>query len=209
MAVQIVYELGGELQWGLARTGMGRSFLCYSAAKEWLIAVGLCRIIRQFDEVQSFAEERVMKRFTRLALAGLLTAMGCGSDDIVKPTPDHATPWVGEFVGTGNFALSNGTSGVERPIAVTIVQVDPKHITVAATLTYGEGRNDFTREIAILEPDDPDQITLEARFISTKTVYSFIKVDDTITGSIVASTLRAGGTWTQDKSLTSIEVVRQ
>jgi hypothetical protein len=47
-----------------------------------------------------------------------------------------------------------------------------KHITVAATLTYGEGRNDFTREIALLEPD---QITLEARFISTKTVYSFEK----------------------------------
>ena len=146
--------------------------------------------------------------FGSLALAGLLTTIGCGSDDMVNPTPDYAAPWVGEYEGTGNFWLSNGVEGVGRPITVTILQVDPKHITVAATLTYGEGRNDFTREIAILEPDDPDQITLEARFISTKTVYSFEKDGDTISGSIVASTLRAGGNWTPDKRLTAIEVAR-
>jgi hypothetical protein len=149
-----------------------------------------------------------MKNLQWLVLASLLTALGCGSDDAVKPTPDYAANWVGEYAGIGSFALSNGTSGDDRPITMSILAVNPKQITVAATLVYGEGRNDFTQEFAILEPDDPDQITVEFRFINTKTVYAFTKEGDAISGSIVTSSLRAGGTWTQDKSMI-IEVVRQ
>ena len=60
----------------------------------------------------------------------------------------------------------------------------------------------------MIEPDDPEQITLEARFVSSKTVFSFALDGDTLTGSIVVSTLRIGGTWTQDERMTSIVASR-
>ena len=148
-----------------------------------------------------------MKQFAWLALAGLLT-MGCGADTTLPPTEDHAAPWVGEYEGTGDFWLSNGVEGTGQPIAINIAQVDPKHITVTARLTFGSGRNEFVEEIAMIEPDDPEQITLEARFVSSKTVFSFALDGDTLTGSIVVSTLRIGGTWTQDERMTSIVASR-
>lgn len=150
-----------------------------------------------------------MKQFRWLVLASFLVTMGCGADDTVKPTPNYAADWVGEYTGNGSFALSNGTSGDDRPITMSIVMVNPKQVTVTAQLVYGEGRNDFTQEAAILTPNDPDQISLEFRFVRGKTVYGFTKDGDTITGSIVTSSIRPGGTWTFDKSMVGIEVVRQ
>ena len=123
-----------------------------------------------------------MKQWTWLALAGLLTTLGCGSEETVQSTPDYADAWVGEYEGTGSFALSNGVSGQDRPVTISIVRVTPKKVTVSATLVYGEGRNDFFQEIDILQPDDPDQITLELRYLNSKTVYAFAKEEDTITG---------------------------
>jgi|TARA_B110000263_G_scaffold223194_1_gene212761 hypothetical protein len=150
-----------------------------------------------------------MKHFIWLALASCLAVMGCGSDQTIKPTPNYAADWVGEYTGSGSFELSNGTSGADRPITMSIVMVNPKQITVAAELVYGTGRNDFTRETAILEPDGSDQFLAEFRFLKGKTVYSFSKDGDTITGSIVTSTVRPGGTWSRDKSMVGIEVIRQ
>ena len=150
-----------------------------------------------------------MKQWTWLALAGLLTTVSCGSEEAVQPTPDYADAWVGEYEGTGDFALSNGVSGQDRPVSLSIVQVNPKKVTVAAKLTYGAGRNDFIQSIAIIQPDDPDQITLELRYINAKTVYAFSKEQDTITGSIATSSLRLGGTWGQDQIMTGLELVRQ
>ena len=150
-----------------------------------------------------------MKQWTWLALAGLLATLSCGSEEAVQPTPDYADAWVGEYEGTGNFALSNGISGQDRPISMSIVRVSPKKVTVSATLVYGEGRNDFFQEVDILQPDDPDHITLEVRYLNAKTVYAFAKKEDTITGSIATSSLRLGGTWGQDQIMTAIEVVRQ
>ena len=150
-----------------------------------------------------------MKQWTWLALIGLLTTLGCGSDEAVQPTPDYAAAWVGEYEGTGDFALSNGVSGQGRPVSISIVQVSPKRVTVSAKLVYGTGRNDFIQSIDILQPDDLDQITLELRYLSAKTVYAFTKEEDTITGSIAASSLRLGGTWGQDQIMTALEVVRQ
>ena len=150
-----------------------------------------------------------MKQWTWLALAGLLMTLSCGSEEAVQSTPDYADAWVGEYEGTGNFALSNGVSGEDRPVTISIVQVTPKKITVTAKLIYGEGRNDFFQEIDILQPDDPAQITLELRYLNSKTVYAFAKEEDTITGSIATSSLRLGGTWGQDQIMTEIEVIRQ
>lgn len=148
-----------------------------------------------------------MKRFAWLALAGLLIT-GCGADTTLPPTEDHAAPWVGEYEGTGDFWLSNGVEGSGQPIAITIAQVDPKHITVAALLTFGSGRNDFVEEVAMIEPDNPTRITLESRFVNSKTVFSLALEGDTLTGSIVVSTARIGGTWTQDERMTSIVASR-
>ena len=150
-----------------------------------------------------------MKQWTWLALVGLLTTLSCGSDEAVQPTPDYADAWVGEYEGTGDFTLSNGVSGQDRPVSISIVRVNPKKVTLSATLIYGEGRNDFIQEIDILQPDDPDQITLELRYLNAKTVYAFTKEEDTITGSIATSSLRLGGTWGQDQIMTVLEVVRQ
>ena len=150
-----------------------------------------------------------MRQWTWLALAGLLTTLGCGSDEAVQPTADYADAWVGEYEGTGNFALSNGVSGENRPVTMSIVRVSPKKVTVSATLVYGEGRNDFFQEINILQPDDPEQITLEVRYLKAKTVYAFTQEEGTITGSIATSSLRLGGTWGQDQIMTALEVVRQ
>ncbi|MXY83866.1 MAG: hypothetical protein F4Y91_17845 [Gemmatimonadetes bacterium] len=150
-----------------------------------------------------------MKQWTWLALAGLLTTLSCGSDEAVQPTSDYADAWVGEYEGTGNFALSNGISGQDRPVSMSIARVSPKKVTVSATLVYGEGRNDFFQAIDILQPDDPDQITLEVRYLNAKTVYAFTQDEGTITGSIASSSLRLGGTWGQDQIMTGIEVVRQ
>ncbi len=150
-----------------------------------------------------------MKQWTWLALAGLLTTLSCGSDEAVQPTSDYADAWIGEYEGTGNFALSNGASGEDRPVTISIVRVTPKEVTVSATLVYGEGRNDFIQAIDILQPNDPAQITLEVRYINAKTVYAFTQEEDTITGSIATSSLRLGGTWGQDQIMTEIEAVRQ
>ncbi|HIG55329.1 MAG TPA: hypothetical protein EYG11_16705 [Candidatus Latescibacteria bacterium] len=150
-----------------------------------------------------------MKFFRCLALASFLAVLGCGSDETIKPTLNYAADWVGEYAGSGSFELSNGSSGADRPITMSIVMVNPKQITVAAELVYGTGRNDFTRETAILEPDGSDQFSAEFRFLKGKTVYSFSKDGDTITGSIVTSTVRPGGTWSRDKSMVGIEVVRE
>ena len=150
-----------------------------------------------------------MKRWTWLALAGLLTTLSCGSEETVQPTPDYADDWIGEYEGAGDFALSNGISGEDRPVTISIVRVSPKQVTVTARLVYGEGRNDFIQETDILQPDDPEQITLEVRYLNAKTVYAFTQEEDTITGSIATSSLRLGGTWGQDSIMTEIEVVRQ
>ncbi len=150
-----------------------------------------------------------MKQWTWLALASLLTVWSCGSEEAVQSTPDYAEAWVGEYEGTGDFALSNGVSGQDRPVSLSIVRVSPKQITVVARLVYGEGRNDFTQTIDILQPDDPEQITLEARYLNAKTVYALTKEGDAITGSIAKSSLRLGGTWGQDQIMTALAVVRQ
>lgn len=150
-----------------------------------------------------------MKQWTWLALAGLLTTLSCGSEETVQPSPDYADAWVGEYEGTGNFALSNGVSGEDRPVTISIVQVSPKQVTVTAKLIYGDGRNDFIQAIDILQPDDPEQITLEVRYLNAKTVYSFAQEEGTITGSIATSSLRLGGTWGQDQIMTELAVVRQ
>ena len=149
-----------------------------------------------------------MRQWTWLGLVGLLTTLSCGSEEAVQPTADYADAWVGEYEGTGNFALSNGVSGEDRPVTISIVRVSPKQVTVTAKLVYGAGRNDFIQAINILQPDDPDRITLEVRY-HAKTVYSFTKEEDTITGSIATSSLRLGGTWGQDQIMTALEVVRQ
>ena len=57
--------------------------------------------------------------------------------------PGYVDAWVGEYEGTGDFALSNGVSGEDRPVSISIVRGTPKKVTVTATLIYGEGRNDF------------------------------------------------------------------
>ena len=61
--------------------------------------------------------------------------------------PGYVNGWVGEYEGTGDFALSNGVSGEDRPVSISIVRVTPKEVTVSATLIYGEGRNDFIQTI--------------------------------------------------------------
>ena len=109
----------------------------------------------------------------------------------------------------GDFALSNGVSGQDRPVSISIVRVNPKKVTVSATLIYGDGRNDFIQAVDILQPDGLDQITLELRYLNAKKVYAFTKEEDTITGSIATSSLRLGGTWGQDQIMTVLEVVRQ
>ncbi|MCE2447832.1 MAG: hypothetical protein J4F35_05430 [Candidatus Latescibacteria bacterium] len=150
-----------------------------------------------------------MKQWTWLALAGLLTTLSCGSEEAVQSTPDYADAWVGEYEGTGDFALSNGVSGEDRPVTISIVRVSPKQVTVSATLVYGDGRNDFIQAINILQPDDAEQITLEVRYLNAKTVYAFTQEEETITGSIATSSLRLGGTWGQDQIMTAIEAIRQ
>ena len=150
-----------------------------------------------------------MKQWTWLALVGLLATLGCGSEEAVQPTSDYADDWIGEYEGTGNFALSNGVSGEDRPVSISIARISPKQVTVTARLVYGEGRDDFIQETDILQPDDPEQITLEVRYLNAKTVYAFAQEEDTITGSIATSSLRLGGTWGQDQIMTAIEAVRQ
>ena len=150
-----------------------------------------------------------MKQWTWLALAGLLTTLSCGSEEAVQPTSDYADAWIGEYEGTGDFALSNGVSGEDRPVTISIVRISPKKVTVTAKLIYGEGRNDFIQAIDILQPNDPEQITLEVRYLNAKTVYAFTQEEDTITGSIATSSIRLGQTWSQDQIMTEIEVIRQ
>lgn len=186
-----MYELEGELASG--------------GGTRWLIRVALCAIL--FPNKIS-AEVRTMKQWTWLTLIGLLTVLSCSSEEAVQSTPDYADVWVGEYEGAGDFALSNGVSGQDRPVSISIVWVTPKKVTVSAKLVYGEGRNDFIQAIDIIQPDDPDQITLELRYLNAKTVYAFTKEEDTITGSIATSSLRLGGTWGQDQIMTALEVVR-
>ena len=138
-----------------------------------------------------------------------VSAAATATAEAATNDPSYVDAWVGEYEGTGDFALSNGVSGEDRPISISIVRVSPKKVTVSATLVYGEGRNDFIQAIDILQPDDPEQITLEVRYLNAKTVYALTKEEDTITGSITTSSLRLGGTWGQDQIITAIEVVRQ
>ena len=184
---------------------LGRKLASGDRAR-WLILVALCPILLPNE---NFVEVRAMKQWTWLALAGLLTTLSCGSEEAVQPTPDYADAWVGEYEGTGDFALSNGVSGEDRPVTISIVRVSPKKVTVTARLVYGDGRDDFIQETDILQPDDPEQITLEVRYLNAKTVYAFTQEEDSISGSIATSSLRLGGTWGHDRIMTEIEVVRQ
>ncbi|MDE2814131.1 MAG: hypothetical protein OXM01_13960 [Gemmatimonadota bacterium] len=138
-----------------------------------------------------------------------VSAAATAAAEAATNDPSYVDAWVGEYEGTGDFALSNGVSGEDRPVSISIVRISPKQVTVSATLVYGEGRNDFIQETDILQPDDPEQITLEVRYLNAKTVYALTQEEDTITGSIATSSLRLGGTWGQDQIITAIEVVRQ
>ena len=135
-----MYELRGELASG-------------DGAKRLIRGV-LCPILLPNE---NSAEVRAMKQWTWLALAGLLTTLSCGSDEAVQPTSDYADAWIGEYEGTGNFALSNGVSGEDRPVTISIVRVSPKQVTVSATLVYGEGRNDFIQAITSFNPTIPSR----------------------------------------------------
>ena len=126
----------------------------------------------------------------------------------MAPTPDLADAWVGEYSGTGSFALSNGVSGSDRPTTIVIEAIDPKRISITARLVYGEGRNDFTTAIALLEPRAADRLLAEYRAGTTRTVYSLVKEDGKLTGSIVSSTLRVNGSWTEDQRMI-VDVERQ
>ncbi|NKB68662.1 MAG: hypothetical protein GKR89_16485 [Candidatus Latescibacteria bacterium] len=149
-----------------------------------------------------------MKHIRYIILAALLASGGCGSDDSVSPSPDLATLWVGQYSGAGSYRLSNGVSGADQPVTLVIEAINPKQITVAVSLVYGTGRNDIARAFALLTPDNPDRITLESRNTDSRTVYDFNKTDGAISGTIVTSTVRIGGNWTQDQSL-AIEVARE
>jgi len=149
-----------------------------------------------------------MKWFKWLTLAGFLATSGCGSDDSVSPSEDFADAWVGEYSGTGSYALSNGESGVEKPTTILIEAINPKQITVAAKLVYGSGRGEEVTTFALLMPDDPDRITTEYRSFYSRTVFALVKEEGTISGSIVTSSLRHGGSWTEDQRMI-VEVVKQ
>jgi len=146
-----------------------------------------------------------MKWFKYLALVGFLATGGCGSDDSVSPSPDLADVWVGAYEGVGSYALSNGESGVEKPITLLIEAANPKEVTIAATLVYGSGRSDKVDVFALITPDDPDHLNAEYRGIKTRTnfrtVFSLTKEDGAVSGSIVTSTLRHSGSWTEDQRM--------
>lgn len=148
-----------------------------------------------------------MKWLKWLALAGFLATGGCGSDDSVSPSEDFADAWVGEYSGSGSYALSNGESGVEKSTSMIIEAINPKQITVATKLVYG-GRGEEVTVFALLKPDDPDRITAEYRSVKSRTVFALVKEDGTVSGSIVTSSLRHGGSWTEDQRMI-IEVVKQ
>jgi hypothetical protein len=150
-----------------------------------------------------------MKGFKWLALAGFLATGGCGSDDSISPSEDLADAWVGEYSGTGSYALSNGESGVEKPTTMVIEAISPKQVTVVTKLVYGSGRGEEVSVFALLEPVDPDRITIEYRSVNSRTVFALVKEDGTISGSIVTSSLRHGGSWTEDQRIVDIELVKQ
>lgn len=149
-----------------------------------------------------------MKWIKCLALAGILATSGCGPDDSVSPSEDFADAWAGEYGGIGSYALSNGESGVEKPTTVLIEAVNPKQITVVTKLIYGSARGEEVATFALLTPDDPDRIQAEYRKGNSRTVLSLVKEEGTISGSIVTSSLRHSGTWTEDQRMI-VEVAKQ
>lgn len=149
-----------------------------------------------------------MKWFKWIALAGFLATGGCGPDDSISPSEDFAAAWFGEYSGVGSYALSNGENGVEKPTTVIIEAISPKQITVVAKLVYGSARGEEIRAFALFKPEDPDHITAEYRSDKSRTVLALVKEDGTISGSIVTSSLRAGGTWSEDQRMI-IDVVKE
>ena len=148
-----------------------------------------------------------MKKLQWLAAVAVSIA-GCGSDDSVSPSLDLADAWVGEYAGFGSYALSNGQSGVEQPATLLIEAVNPKDIIITAQLVYGTGRNEEANAWVLVTPEATDKLETQVRQATSRIVLALTKEDDVIRGSIVTTTLRIGGNWTEDQSMT-IEVVRQ
>ena len=147
-----------------------------------------------------------MKKLQWLALAAIAATAGCGADDSVSPSEDFADAWVGEFGGVGSYALSNGDSGVEQPITLIIVAVNPKQISVAASLVYGTGRGQEATAFALLTPESSDELETQYRQGTSRIAFFLTREDDAIRGSIVTSTLRIGGTWSEDQRIFEIDV---
>ena len=147
-----------------------------------------------------------MKWFNLLALAGFGATIACGAGDSVAPTEDFADAWVGAYSGVGSYTLSNGDNGVEQPTTMLIESINAKQISIAAKLVY-DGDKEVT-VLVLLTPEDAERINAEYRSLSTRTVFALAKDDGVIGGSIVTSSLRIGGTWTQDQSMI-IEVNKQ
>jgi hypothetical protein len=149
-----------------------------------------------------------MKWFKCLALAGLLATSGCGPDDSVSPSEDFADAWGGEYDGVGSYALSNGESGVDKPTTMLIEVINSKRITVVTKLVYGSKSSEVAAAYVLITPDDPDRILAEYRSAKSRTVLSLAKEEGTVSGSIVTSSLRHSGSWTEDQRMI-IEVVKQ
>ena len=148
-----------------------------------------------------------MKKLQWFALLMVAAVGGCGSDDSVSPSPDVASAWVGEFAGTGSYALSNGQSGTGQPTTLLIEAATPKQIMVSANLVYGTGRNEAASAFAIVTPAEADQIETQYRQGTSRIVLLLTRDGDAISGSIITSTLRIGGNWTEDQRMT-IEVTQ-
>ena len=149
-----------------------------------------------------------MKKWQWLALALVVAIGGCGTDDSVSPSPDLAAAWVGEYAGAGSYSLSNGQSGVEQPATLLIEAVNPKQIMISAQLIYGTGRNDEANAWVMVTPEATDELETQFRQGTSRIVLTLSKEEDVIRGTIVTTTLRIGGNWTEDQSMT-IEVARQ
>ena len=149
-----------------------------------------------------------MKKCRWLVFLAVVALVGCGSDDSVSPTPDLADAWVGDYAGVGAYSLSNGQSGVDSPTTLLIEAATTKQIMIAANLVYGTGRNDEASAWAMVTPASEDELEVQFRQGTSRIVFLLSREGDQIRGSIVTSTLRIGGNWTQDQSMT-IDVARQ
>lgn len=148
-----------------------------------------------------------MRTIKRLALAGVLAIFGCGPDDSVAPSDDLADAWVGQYSGTGSYALSNGETGTDKPTTLVITAVNPKEIMVSVKLVYGGRAGQEAGANAMLTPTDADELTAEYRLRNSRIAFILTRQDKAIRGSILTSSARVGGTWTEDQRM-SIEVAR-